>query len=309
MGSAAINFVNQYAQVILKSLGDPVIAVDLDNIVRYLNPSCTELTGIQFEEAEARPVNDVLSIVDSATREPVDVALLMTEAIRVGSKKLPPGCLFLCKDGTEIFVEDSIAPIIDESNAAVGAVMVLRDSSESWEKIQRLTHSVEHDHLTDLKNADSFAEHVRRVIRAADEKALRFAVLFIDLDNFKEINDDLGHSIGDGLLIEVAQRLVSSARSLDVVSRRGGDEFNILLSEVDVVTQAADATERILASLSRPFHIGGREINCSASIGISLFPRDGTDIEALLHTADAAMYDAKSLGKNRFCFYSADSDD
>ena len=290
-------------------MGDAVIAVDLDNTVRYLNPRCTELTGISFQEAEARAVNDVFPIVENATREPVDVARLMTKATQSGSEKLPSGCLFVSKDGAEIFVEDSIAPIIDESGAAIGVVMVLRNSSESWEEIQRLTHSAKHDHLTGLKNADSFVEHVRRVIRVADQQALRFAVLFVDLDNFKEINDDLGHLIGDALLKDVAKRLVASVRSEDVVSRRGGDEFNILLSKVDCMAQSADATKRILASLSRPFHISGREIRCNASIGISLFPRDGTEVEVLLQTADAAMYEAKRQGKNRFRFYGANSDD
>jgi len=290
----------------LNCLGDAVIAVDPGKVVRYSNPRCLKLLGVSFERIEGQAVNRVLRVLAADTREPIDIARLVTMAIDSRVENLPPGCILVRDDGCELFIEASIASILSQSSAALGAVMLLRNTTESWKKIQRLTHRAQHDHLTNLQNADSFSKHLDAVIAAADEHSRPFAVLFIDLDNFKEINDDLGHSVGDVLLQHVAQRLQSCVRTSDIVSRRGGDEFNVLLSEIEFLQRAAEATERILTSLNHPYSIDGREIRCSASIGVSLFPRDGESADQLLHAADAAMYEAKRKGRNQLSFHQAD---
>jgi diguanylate cyclase (GGDEF)-like protein len=163
-----------------------------------------------------------------------------------------------------------------------------------------------HDALTGLPNRTLLQDRIEQALQKAHRSKARVAMLLLDLDNFKNINDSLGHSIGDTLLIETAARLSLAARALDTVSRQGGDEFIILLPEVNGVDVVGDFAKRLQATIATPFVLNGHRYNLSASIGISVFPDDSEDAEALYRHADAAMYQAKLDGRNRFRFFSAE---
>jgi len=166
-----------------------------------------------------------------------------------------------------------------------------------------MTHLAEHDALTDLPNRMVLNEHISHSISLARRYHRNIAVLFVDLDGFKDINDSLGHATGDKLLQSVSKRLLSSVRASDTVSRRGGDEFVILLSEITHPMDAATSAQKILSSLRSPHSIEGYDLLVRCSIGISIFPDDGDDSETLVRNADTAMYCAKRNGRNNYSFF------
>jgi diguanylate cyclase (GGDEF)-like protein len=149
-------------------------------------------------------------------------------------------------------------------------------------------------------------DRLSQAIASAQRQRHRLAVLFLDLDRFKQINDTLGHEIGDGLLQSVAQRLVESVRRSDTVSRQGGDEFVLLLSRVDEAEDAAASVQKVIKSLAAPLDVGGHRLHVTASIGLSMYPDDGEDADTLIRNADVAMYRAKERGRNVYQFYTPD---
>jgi diguanylate cyclase (GGDEF)-like protein len=182
-------------------------------------------------------------------------------------------------------------------------VALLADISERKAQQQRIEHLAHHDALTNLPNRTLCRDRLALAVERATRAGSKVAVMFIDLDRFKTINDSLGHHVGDGLLQEVARRLSSCVRGGDTVSRLGGDEFLMILA-VESAEEAAHVVERrILPTVRQPCDIGGTEIHVSCSIGISIFPEDGRDIDALFKNADAAMYQAKSSGRNNYQFF------
>ena len=188
----------------------------------------------------------------------------------------------------------------NSKGAPIGIVMHLRDISERKKQEETIKHMAFHDTLTDLPNRKLYMQHLQRDLERAKRKNEMLAVMFLDLDNFKVVNDSLGHDVGDKLLKEVARRLAGSLRKSDVVSRLGGDEFTILLPSLSNPDNALTAAGKLIESLKDPFYIEGMELIAKASIGISLFPRHGDDPEALLKAADKAMYTAKNLGRNQY---------
>ncbi len=169
-----------------------------------------------------------------------------------------------------------------------------------------MLHLAEHDALTDLPNRLLLNDRLARSIALARRYARRLAVLFLDCDRFKHINDTLGHAIGDQVLRSIAKRLTTCVRESDTVSRHGGDEFLILLSELDHPEDAAAIAQKIVDSIAEPHHIAGHELLLTASVGIALYPEDGHDTQSLIMRADTAMYYAKNTGRNRVGFYRAD---
>lgn len=173
------------------------------------------------------------------------------------------------------------------------------------ERIQkRDRYLATHDGLTEFPNRRLFLDYLSRALAFANRYGERLAVLFLDLDGFKTVNDELGHAAGDGLICSAAQRIRRSLRQSDTVARFGGDEFAIVLRQVVVPSVASTVTEKILRELARPFSLRGRRISITASIGISLYPRDGSRLEGLIEKADVAMYAAKRAGGNAYRFYS-----
>jgi diguanylate cyclase (GGDEF)-like protein/PAS domain S-box-containing protein len=288
------------AQVTLNSIGDAVISTDEACAVTYLNSAAELLTGWPCADAAGRPIDQVFEIIDGATREPMKNPLLM--AMRENrTVELRPNCILVRRDGFESAIEDSAAPIHDRQGLIRGAVIVFHDVSAARVQSERMSHLAQHDGLTDLPNRLLLND---RLIQAmARRGATPFSVLYLDIDRFKQVNDTAGHTTGDRLVQLVATRLVSCVRKSDTVSRQGGDEFAILLSETAQAHDAGIAAEKILKALSEPYHIDQWEFQISASIGIATYPQDGTSAEALLENADAAMYQAKNCGRNNFQFF------
>ena len=292
----------QRAEVTLNSIGEAVLSVDILGNVTYLNLVAERMTGWPRQDALGRPLAEVLQIVDGVTREParnpMEVALLLDDAVA-----LTPNCLLIRRDGSETAIEDSASPIHDRGGKLIGAVIVFHDVSASRALSRQVTHLAEHDFLTDLPNRLLLNDRLTQAIAMASRHGYHLAVLFLDLDRFKQVNDSLGHVIGDALLQSVAGRLVPCVRSSDTVSRQGGDEFVVLLSEIEHADDAAASAQKIIAALIAPHEIAQHQLHVTATIGISIYPDDGVDAATLINSADTAMYHAKERGRNNYQFF------
>jgi diguanylate cyclase (GGDEF)-like protein/PAS domain S-box-containing protein len=293
------------AQVTLNSIGDAVMSSDVRGNVTYLNLAAESLTGWSRLEAAGHPLEEVFRIVDATSREAVrnPMALAMQENKTVG---LTANCVLVRRDGVEAAIEDSAAPIHDRRGQVIGAVMVFHDVSATRALSLRMSYLAQHDSLTDLPNRIMLNDRLTQAITLAHRQRQRLAVLFLDGDHFKHVNDSLGHAVGDRLLKSVAQRLLACVRTSDTVSRQGGDEFVILLSAVTHPQDAAITAEKILAALSPPHCIDQHTLHLTASIGIVIYPDDGPDSETLMKHADFAMYHAKDNGRNNYQFFKPD---
>ena len=293
------------AQVTLNSIGDAVISTDLGGRVTYLNAVAESMTGWSLKEASGRPLEEVFRIADVTTREsaqnPMALAILENKTVGLASN-----CVLIRRDGTEAAIEDSAAPIHDRRGHVTGAVMVFRDVTMTRALSLKMAHLARHDSLTDLPNRVMLNDRLTQALALAHRHQKSLALLFLDLDRFKGINDSLGHAIGDRLLQSVAERLLACVRSSDTVSRQGGDEFVILLSEVTQRADAAATAEKILLALSTPHRIGQQDLHLAASIGVVTYPDDGTEAKTLLKHADLAMYRAKDSGRNTYRFFEPD---
>ena len=209
------------------------------------------------------------------------------------------------KDGTEYSVLTMISPIHQNDGNITNYVSIQDDVTERKQVEQRLQHLVNYDALTGLPNRLQLDERARYAISLAKRSGSSLALMFLDLDNFKDINDTLGHSFGDILLIELARRLQLTLREEDTVSRLGGDEFILLLPGIDA-HGAASVAEKLLINIGRPYQSDHTELNMTASIGIALYPDDGQDLETLSRRADSAMYRVKQEGRHGFHFFTAE---
>jgi diguanylate cyclase (GGDEF)-like protein/PAS domain S-box-containing protein len=293
------------AQVTLNSIGDAVMSTDVWAQVTYLNVVAEALTGWSRKEAAGHPVEEVLRLIDASTRavtqNPVALAIRENKPI-----VLSPNCVLVRRDGVEADIEDSTAPIHDRHGRVTGAVMVFHDVSATRALSGRMLHLAQHDGLTDLPNRILFSDRLTEAIAAAHRYRRRLAVLFLDLDRFKHVNDSLGHQIADRVLQSVASRLHACVRASDTVARQGGDEFVILLSEVTHAQDAAVSAEKILQVVRTLRRIDEHDLHLTASIGIATYPDDGADAETLLRNADLAMYHAKDNGRNNHQFFTTD---
>lgn len=293
------------AEVTLNSIGDAVMSTDIHCAVTYLNTVAEGLTGWSREEALGRPLANVFRIIDAKTREPVvnPMELAIRENRTVG---LTPNCILVRRDGVEAAIEDSAAPIHNRRGQVTGAVMVFHDVTSARAMSLRMSHLAQHDGLTDLPNRILLNDRLTQAIALARRHHGKLAVLFIDLDRFKHVNDSLGHAMGDRLLQAVAARLLSCVRSSDTVSRQGGDEFVILLSEVTHGGDAAFIAEKILRVLREPNRLDDHDLHLTGSIGIVTYPDDGCEGEVLLKNADFAMYQVKNNGRDNYQFFKPD---
>ncbi|WP_136414592.1 EAL domain-containing protein [Herbaspirillum sp. ST 5-3] len=290
------------SRVTLESIGDGVLSTDVAGNVTYMNAAAELMTGWSRDEAQSRPVAEVLHLIDGETRQPqrnpVEMVIVHGKALALYANSV-----LVRRDGYESPIEDSAAPIFDRNGDITGAVVSFHDVSEAKTMAQKMAHLAQHDYLTGLPNRLLFSDRLSQAIAYAKRHATQLAVLFLDLDNFKYINDSLGHAVGDKLLESVACRLVSQVRHSDTVSRMGGDEFVVLVLEDALAEHATITAEKILHALAAPHHLAGHELHITTSIGISVFPADGDDPDALVKNADAAMYHAKKKGKGNYQFF------
>ena len=293
------------AQVTLNSIGDGVLSTDIQGNVTYLNVVAEAMTGWPLADALGRPLAEVFRIIDGTTRQPAPnpAQRAVDEDATVG---LAANCLLIRRDGTESAIEDSAAPIHNHDGQVAGAVIVFHDVSKSQAVANEMAHLAQHDFLTGLPNRVLLTERISQAIGLARRHQTQAALLFLDLDHFKHINDSLGHGTGDQLLKAVAGRLIQCVRATDTVGRLGGDEFVVLLAEIDRPEDAAAVAEKIRATLAIPFRIDGRELHAKLSIGISIYPDDGIDVDAMMQSADTAMYHAKGNGRDNHQFFTAE---
>jgi len=301
---AALFAEKERAQVTLNSIGDAVVCTDIVGNITFLNIVAEKMTGWSWPEATRRPVAEVLRILDAASREPIPNP--MGRAVRQDQTvHMPLNSILIRRDGCEIPIEDSVAPIHDRYGHGTGAVIVFRDVSAARAMALQMAHAAHYDFLTGLPNRVLLEDRVNQAIAFASRHTKKVAVLFLDLDGFKHINDSLGHRTGDKLLQSIAKCLVDSVRASDTVSRQGGDEFIVLLSEMEHSEDAAIKVRRVLQAVAEMHSIDQHDLHVTASIGVSVYPDDGLDAETLLKNADTAMYRAKENGHQSFKFFKA----
>jgi diguanylate cyclase (GGDEF)-like protein/PAS domain S-box-containing protein len=285
----------------LDAIGDGLLKTDTMGRVTHLNRVAEAMTGWPYIEAAGRPLGQVLHIVDRATREPAGDAMAPTTGVR--SPDAVAHCALVRRDGSEFAIEHSAYAVYDRLGHRAGANIVLRDISAARATTREMAHLASHDPLTDLPNRLLLGDRLARALALAHRHHRQLAVLFLDIDRFKHINDSFGHALGDQLLQSVGREVTMCVRSSDTVSRRGGDEFVVVLSELEHSGDAAEGARKIIAALSRPFTLAGHELHITVSIGISVFPDDGADGETLLKRADMALYHAKDQGRARYQFF------
>jgi diguanylate cyclase (GGDEF)-like protein/PAS domain S-box-containing protein len=290
------------AQVTLNCIGDAVACTDVTGNITFLNLVAEKMTGWSRTEAADRSVAEVFRILDAGTREAIPNPMAMAVE-RNRTLHLPPNCILVTRDGCEIPIEDSVAPIHNREGRATGAVIVFRDVSAAQAMTLQMRHSAQHDFLTGLPNRMLLNDRISHALALAPRYNKKVAVLFLDLDGFKHINDSLGHPIGDKLLQSIAKRLVGCVRGSDAVSRQGGDEFVVLLSEMARAEDAAITARRMLQAVSEAHSLDQHELHVTASIGLSVYPDDGLDAETLIKNADTAMYQAKENGRQSYQFF------
>jgi len=281
------------AEVTLRSIGDAVACTDLQARVTFLNQAAEMMTGWTSDEALGRPLSEVFLVVDAETGAPVADA----------TDHLPTMCVVSQRHGIEIPIETSVAAIRDRQGLPMGAVIVARDVTSARAAALAAVHSAQHDYLTGLPNRVLLNDRIGQAIALASRRNAQVAVLFLDLDGFKHINDSLGHSAGDRLLRSVAERLAGVVRGSDTVSRQGGDEFVVLLSDIRRPEDAAMTARRMLAAIAEVHAVDDSDLHITTSIGVSIFPDDGPDAETLIKNADTAMYQAKDRGRDDYQFF------
>jgi diguanylate cyclase (GGDEF)-like protein/PAS domain S-box-containing protein len=292
------------AQVTLNSIGDAVLCTDRSGNITYLNGVAENMTGWSYREAAGQPMGRILNILDSKTRQTIRRPLEM-EAGQDRPTHLPPHCILIRRDGSELPIEESVAPIHDREGEVTGAVIVVRDVSAIRTMVLQMAHSAHHDSLTGLPNRLLMNDRITQAIALAQRHMKKVGVLFLDLDGFKHINDSLGHPTGDKVLQSIAESLAGCIRGGDTVSRQGGDEFVVLLSEMEQLEDAAIAARRMLQAVAEPHSADERNLHVTASIGVSVYPDDGLDAETLIKNADTAMYQAKENGRQSYQFFKA----
>lgn len=294
----------QRMRVTLDSIGDAVVVCDMDLRVSLLNPVAAMMTGWSEKDAIGRPVEEVVRLVDLAQRQtplsPLRIAMRDDRTVALQSD-----IALLRVDGSETSIEDSAAPIHDSQGNVVGGVMVFHDVSELRAMATKMSHLAQHDYLTDLPNRVLLHDRLSHALASAHALGSAGAVIFLDLDKFKTINDSLGHQIGDYVLQEMARRLLAAVRDDDTVSRQGGDEFVVLLERLGDPRDAARVAQKILDAMRAPVAVEGHLLHVSVSIGIALFPQDSSDAQTLLMQADTALYHAKQAGRDQFSYFSS----
>ena len=286
-------------KALTESAMDIVTVLDVDGIIVYQSPSVAHLLGHEPGDMIG------LSQFDIVHRDDVEpMRDMFRELIARGEMTLP--LEFRVKNSTGAWrTLESVGKNCLDIPEVRGIIVNTRDVTDRKAIQQRIQHLAYHDALTELPNRSLMQDRISQAINRAERSAKRFAVMFIDIDNFKNINDSLGHDAGDELLRQVARRLIDSVRTHDTIARQGGDEFIVLLDQLEGHQGATRVAEKILDALRAAFMVGGADQHVSGSIGIALYPDDGHDAPTLLKNADTAMFHGKSLGKNTYQFFTA----
>ena len=289
---------HELLRVTLQSIGDAVITTDAVGTVTWLNPVAERMTGWMTSEAQGRPVGQVFHIVNEETRLPTEnpVATCLKQGKVAG---LANHTLLVSRDGDEFGVEDSAAPIRNADGEILGAVLVFHDVTEQRRLSGEMSYRASHDALTGLVNRAEFEIRLRRLLNRAHEDRSENALLYIDLDQFKLVNDACGHSVGDQLLQQVGKLMSEAVRARDTLARLGGDEFAVILEHC-----SADQAQRVAQQICQRmddfrFIHDERRFRIGASIGLVPVDKRWSTTAALLQAADTSCYAAKEAGRNR----------
>ena len=287
------------AAAVFRSTSEGVVIADAETRILAVNRAFTEITG--YSEAEI--LGQTPRMLQSGHHDPDYFAAMWQQIAQTDSWQ---GEIWNRRKNGEIYPEWlSISAVRDEAGALVNYVGVFSDITTVKDAQAKLEYQAHHDPLTGLPNRIMFRDRVNRAIARAQRHGHVACLMFIDLDRFKDINDSLGHAVGDQVLIDIAERLQQGLRGEDSVSRHGGDEFTVLIESLKDARQAARFAKKILPWFEQPILIDEHELYVTASIGISSFPGDGDSPEILIRNADTAMYQAKASGRNTYAYYDA----
>ena len=290
------------AEITLRSIGDAVITSDQHGAINSLNPAAEQLLGITGEAAIGRPVAAIFRVIHERTRRPLEnpVTLCLQSASVV---ERPNDTVLHRSDGTEISIAESAGPIKTSNGDLVGAVLIFRDVSEERRLIERVSYQASHDSLTTLPNRQAFERQLKLMATAALEQDIEHVLCFIDLDQFKVVNDTCGHAAGDALLTQISAMMRAKIRQHDTLARLGGDEFGLILDRCAIDRAVVIATELKDSIQSFRFSWADRVFIIGASIGIAPITKTSGTIAALMSAADSACYAAKASGRNRVKVY------
>ncbi|MCJ7592008.1 MAG: EAL domain-containing protein [Woeseiaceae bacterium] len=286
------------AQITLQSIGDGVITTDANSNVEYINPVAEDLTGWKVDDASGRSIDEIFRGFHEETCEPLENPLAVSIRRDRAIKSVRP-TLLIRRDGNELYIESTASPIRDGKGSVTGGVLVFHDVSESRELNRRLSYHASHDILTGLVNRREFESRLERALKSARARETSYALLYLDLDQFKIVNDSCGHSAGDALLGQLGALLKSKIRWRDTLARLGGDEFGVLLESCSLEEAMNSAESLRLAISEYKFIWEERNFRLGVSVGVVPITAENEDVAALLSAADSACAAAKEAGRNR----------
>jgi diguanylate cyclase (GGDEF)-like protein/PAS domain S-box-containing protein len=282
----------------LKAIGEAVITTDAMGIVDWLNPMAENFSGWSTAQAHGQPLDRVFPLVSAIDRTPI-TDLVRRCLFGDREQRETPHCLLLARDGRELGIEGSVSPMLDSEGQCRGAVIVFRDVTEQRKILDKMRHQASHDALTGLVNRSQFEQLLEHAFCEARTRNMEHALLWVDLDHFKAVNDTFGHAAGDAVLKQVALELRKPVRNFDVVARLGGDEFALLVRSCSSM-RAQEIAQAICERISAlDCHVDGSPVRVGASVGIARIHPSSESTAAVLIAADAACYRAKRLGRNR----------
>ena len=279
---------------------DIVVITDSEGIIEYVNPAFEKISGYSLEEVMGKSPG----IVKSDMHEP-DFYKKLWETISSG-EAFNDVFINHSRDGTVYYEEKTITPLKDKDGNILNFVATGKNITERIKDQESLQFMATHDALTELPNRTMLKDRLMHAMDQAERLGVKVVVMFLDLDRFKNVNDSLGHPTGDSMLKQSAKRLSDCVRKGDTIARLGGDEFTVVMEGINDVDSINRVAQKIITAFKKPFSIDGYEVFSSTSIGITVFPDDGTDIDTLLKNADTAMYRAKSEGGNSYQYYTHD---
>lgn len=286
--------------MIVESSNDAIFSISLENIITSWNRGAEHIFGYSAREIIGREIFTILPADRYGERSHIMQTILQGEQL----------CHFettrIRKDGSQIYVSITTSPLLSVDGKVIGNSVIARDVTERRKMEAIIQHQAHHDPLTDLPNRQLFMDFLNREIAQARRNETRLALLFLDLNGFKKVNDTMGHSCGDLLLQEVSHRLRGCIRESDIVARLGGDEFTVLMPVLSQRDDVGIVLKKILGVFEAPFILNDVAVNTSTSIGVCMFPEDGSLAEDLIQKADIAMYEAKGFGRNSYQFYNAE---
>ena len=286
--------VNTYFKEVFTNAGIGIITLDAKSSIEYINEEALKIFGYK---SSALVNTNFFTLIHSTDQD------YLKQFIKTANSSTPSEFTGIHKDNSAFPIELNISS--KKLNQTCIYTVIIRDITEIKKNEEKLEHQAYFDSLTGIPNRTLFLDRSEIALNQAKRSNESLAVIFIDLDEFKELNDTLGHDAGDVMLKAVAQRFINCARKSDTVSRRGGDEFTILMPRIKNIEDAVKLAERILLSNKNAISIKEKMVFPKTSMGISIYPHDGDSIETLINNADKAMYYAKESGKNQYSFYNS----